>query len=111
MRNLGGAIGLAGFNTLIIERFVLHAQRISEHLTLVHPNVQAYLDALTERLGGLATGDAERTATKMLMRLVEREATVLTFNDCLGIMALVYMPALMLMPILRRPQAAAAAPR
>jgi DHA2 family multidrug resistance protein len=107
MRNLGGAIGLAGFNTLIIERFVLHAARISEHLTLVHPNVQAYLDRLAERLGGLVTADAERTATKILMRLVEREATVLTFNDCLGIMALVFLLALLLMPILRRPQTAA----
>jgi DHA2 family multidrug resistance protein len=53
------------------------------------------------------TADAERTATKILMRLVEREATVLTFNDCLGIMALVFLLALLLMPILRRPQTAA----
>jgi DHA2 family multidrug resistance protein len=108
MRNLGGAIGLAGFNTLIIERFVLHASRISDHLTLVHPNVQAYLDRLAERLDGLVSADADRSATKVLMRLVEREAAVLSFNDCLGVMALVFVLALLLMPILRRPQAALA---
>ena len=42
------------------------------------------------------------------MRLVEREAAVLSFNDCLGVMALVFVLALLLMPILRRPQAALA---
>jgi DHA2 family multidrug resistance protein len=106
MRNLGGAIGLAFFNTLIIERFALHSARIAEHVTLAHPNVQAYLDRLSERMGGLISGDAELGATKLLVRLVEREATVLTFNDCLSLMALVFVLALLLMPLLRKPRVA-----
>jgi MFS transporter, DHA2 family, multidrug resistance protein len=77
-------------------------------VSLSHPNVQAYLDRLAERMGGLIGGDAELGATKLLMRLVEREATVLTFNDCLSLMALVFVLALMLMPLLRKPQVAAA---
>jgi MFS transporter, DHA2 family, multidrug resistance protein len=108
MRNLGGAIGLAFFNTLIIERFALHSARIAEHVTLAHPNVQAYVDRLSERMGALISGDAELGATKLLMRLVEREATVLTFNDCLGLMALVFVLALLLMPLLRKPRLAVA---
>jgi DHA2 family multidrug resistance protein len=107
MRNLGGAIGLAFFNTLIIERFALHAQRIAEHVSLSHPNVQAYLDRLSERMGGLISGDADLGATKLLARLVEREAIVLTFNDCLSLMALVFVLALLLMPLLRKPRVAA----
>ena len=106
MRNLGGAVGLAFFNTLIIERFALHTARIAEHVTLSHPNVQAYVDRLSERMGALVSGDAELGATKLLMRLVEREATVLTFNDCLGLMALVFVLALLLMPLLRKPRLA-----
>ena len=103
MRNLGGAIGLAFFNTLLIERFALHAERLSEHVTLSRPDVAAYVDALAGRLGALMPGDAQLAATKIVMRLVEREATVLTFNDCLQVMALVFVGALLLMPILRRP--------
>jgi MFS transporter, DHA2 family, multidrug resistance protein len=104
MRNLGGAIGLAVFNTLIIERFALHAQRIAEHTSLTHPNIQAYLDGLSERLGALLPADSGLTGTKVLARLIEREATVLTFNDCLGVMALVFAVALLFTPLLRRPQ-------
>ena len=109
MRNLGGAIGLAFFNTMIIERFALHAERLSEHVTLSHPNVQAFVDQLASRVGSATPGDARLEATKIIVRLMEREATVLTFNDCLGAMALVFVLALMLMPILKKPPVAGAA--
>ncbi|MGO8921085.1 MAG: DHA2 family efflux MFS transporter permease subunit [Stellaceae bacterium] len=108
MRNLGGAIGLAGFNTLLIERFVLHAERLSEHVTLARPDVQAFLDQLSSRVGQMLPGDAQLAATKLIMRLVEREATVLTFNDCLRAMALVFVLALVLVPVLRKPPVAGA---
>ena len=103
MRNLGGAIGLAGFNTMIIERFVLHASRLSEHVTLARPDVAALMDRLTARLSELTPGDANLAALKFVMRLTEREATVLTFNDCFAVMALVFLLALLLMPILKKP--------
>jgi DHA2 family multidrug resistance protein len=103
MRNLGGAIGLAGFNTMIIERFVLHTSRLAEHVTLSHPNVAAFLDRLTARFGELIPGDARLAATKVVMQMVEREATVLTFNDCLSMMTLVFVLALLLMPVLKKP--------
>ncbi len=104
MRNLGGAIGLACFNTMLIERFTLDAERLAEHVTLARPDVQAFLDQLSSRVGQLLPGDAELAAARMIMRLVEREATVLTFNDCLRVMALVFVAALALVPILRKPQ-------
>ncbi len=110
MRTLGGAIGLAGFNTLIIERFAFHSERIGEHLTLVRPQVQSLLDQFSEKMAALVPGDADLAAVKLVMRLVEREAMVLTFNDCLRVMALVFVLALLLMPLLRRPVAVAVAP-
>jgi MFS transporter, DHA2 family, multidrug resistance protein len=109
MRNLGGAIGLAFFNTMIIERFDLHASRLSEGITASRPDVVAALDALAQRLAVLGRGDARLEATKLLMRLVEREATVLTFNDTFFAMALVFVLALLLMPMLKKPAPAGSA--
>lgn len=103
MRNLGGAIGLAFFNTMIVARFDLHASRLSEGITASRPDVVATLDALAQRLAVLGRGDAHLEATKLLMRLVEREATVLTFNDTFFAMALVFVLALLLMPVLKKP--------
>ena len=47
-------------------------------------------------------GDPSQAAVKLLAKLVEREALVLTFNDVLMLMGGVFLVGLMLIPLLRR---------
>ncbi|EWY40241.1 MFS transporter [Skermanella stibiiresistens SB22] len=106
MRNLGGAIGLAAINTVLIERYALHMSRLSDNVTTSRPGVQDMLDGLSGRFSGVITGDPDLAALRMIRSVVEREAMVLTFTDCLLLMAGVFAFALLCMPLVRKPRAA-----
>ncbi|MGH6943571.1 MAG: DHA2 family efflux MFS transporter permease subunit, partial [Geminicoccaceae bacterium] len=103
MRNLGGAIGLAALNTVLINRLDLHFARLAEHVNLARPIVQDRLDELAAALGSVLSGDPQLAAARILKDLVMREATVLTFNDALLLMAVAFASALVFMPLVRRP--------
>lgn len=47
-------------------------------------------------------------ALQTLSNMVARESLVITFNDALLLMAAVFFAALLLMPLIRKPKAAAA---
>ncbi|HYH22824.1 MAG TPA: DHA2 family efflux MFS transporter permease subunit [Azospirillum sp.] len=102
MRNLGGAIGLAVINTVLTDRAALHMNRLGDNLNPARPEVQSMIDGLVARFDGLVA-DPQAVAIQRLAGLVQREALVLTFNDCLLVMASVFAAALLAMPLLRRP--------
>jgi DHA2 family multidrug resistance protein len=104
MRNLGGAIGLATINTVLIERYALHMSRLSDNVATSRPGVQDMLDGIASRMGNIMTGDSDLVALKVVQRIVHREAMVLTFTDCLMLMAGVFAFALMLTPLVRKPR-------
>jgi MFS transporter, DHA2 family, multidrug resistance protein len=109
MRNLGGAIGLAGINTIMIDRLALHWMRLVENLTPGNPNLQQFL---AQTGAGLSTnlgfpGDA--AATRLLADMVRRQADVLTFSDVMLLMALVFFVSAALIPLLRKPRPAPSA--
>ncbi len=108
MRNLGGAIGLAALNTVLIDQAALHTSRLGESITAARPVVQAFLDSVTERYTALGVADPDMAALHTLSNLVARESLVITFNDALLLMAAVFFAALLLMPLIRKPKAAAA---
>jgi DHA2 family multidrug resistance protein len=98
MRNLGGAIGLAVANTLMIQLNKENYAVLREHVTPASPEARALLGGLTQRLSGAALPDAELAALKQLYGLTMREAEVLTLNTMFHLLALVFFAALLLMP-------------
>jgi DHA2 family multidrug resistance protein len=102
-RNLGGAIGLAGINTVLTDRMALHASRLSDWVNSGSAQVQAWLDAVSARLGTMLP-DGDLAALKLLSNIVQREAQVLTFNDVLIIMAALFFAALLALPLVRKPK-------
>src|SRR6202035_4098504 len=50
MRNLGGAIGLAALNTVLIERVQFHWNRLAANVNPARPAVQPVLDNLSAKL-------------------------------------------------------------
>ncbi|HMG49322.1 MAG TPA: DHA2 family efflux MFS transporter permease subunit [Inquilinus sp.] len=106
MRNLGGAFGLAGINTVMIDRAAFHTSRIADHVTMTNPQVQAMVDNLSQKFTAAGVGNPDLAAVKTLDNMVLQQAQVLTFADCLLLMASLFYAGLLLMPLLRMPKQA-----
>jgi DHA2 family multidrug resistance protein len=103
MRNLGGAIGLAALSTVMNTRLHFHWSRLIESVNPARPAVQHFLDTQTNRFDPHFTSGGTPAAIKLLGQIVEREALVLTFNDVMLLIGGIFLVALLLIPILKRP--------
>jgi MFS transporter, DHA2 family, multidrug resistance protein len=101
-RELGGALALATIGTIMNNRLHFHWNRLIEEINPARSAVQQFLEAQTNRFDSLIQGDPTRAATKLLANLVQREALVLTYNDLLMLIGVVFVVAMMLMPLVRR---------
>ncbi|OJX09384.1 MAG: MFS transporter [Caedibacter sp. 37-49] len=104
MRNLGGAIGLALINTVLIKRMDLHRARISDNLKIGNLQLENFLSGLETKFDESNLQDASRAALKTLSGLIEREAGVQAFNDCYVLMGGLFMASLLLIFLLRKPE-------
>jgi DHA2 family multidrug resistance protein len=103
-RDLGGAIGLATIVTLMNERLHFHWNRLIENINPARAEVQHFLELQVNRFDPLIPGDPSHAAMTMLAKLVQREALVLTYNDLLLLIGLLFVFGLMLLPFVRRPR-------
>jgi DHA2 family multidrug resistance protein len=95
MRNLGGAIGLAGINNLLTHRTVLHYQRLAEKISYSQIATQNYLNNLSDKFGTFSN----QTSLKIITNLVKKEALVLSFNDVYLAISVILIASLLLMPL------------
>jgi MFS transporter, DHA2 family, multidrug resistance protein len=109
-RDLGGAIALATIGTVMNDRLHFHWNRLIEDINPARPMVQHFLDMHTDRFDALVPGDAAHAAIKVLANLVQREALVLTYNDLLMLLGSLFVAALLVMPLVRRPRATPVSP-
>jgi MFS transporter, DHA2 family, multidrug resistance protein len=103
-RDLGGAIGLATIGTLLSNRLDFHWNRLIEDINPARPVVQQFLETQTNRFESLIPGDPSAAAIKLLANLVHREALVMSYNDLLLVIGVVFFFGLMLLPLVRRPR-------
>lgn len=101
MRNLGGAIGLAVANTLMMQWNKTHYAVLRESVTAGSAQTEAMLAGLNERLAGAGLPDGELAALKQLHGLVKREAEVLTLDVLFHTLSLVFFLALLPVPAIR----------
>jgi DHA2 family multidrug resistance protein len=109
MRNLGGAIGLAVANTLMIRLNKEHYALLREAVKPGSTTTQALLGGLQERFSTASLQDSDLAALKQVYGLVRREAEVLTVNTLFHLLALVFFLALLLIPLVRIAPAAGGA--
>jgi MFS transporter, DHA2 family, multidrug resistance protein len=102
LRNLGGAIGLAAINTVILSRGNFHQDHLSEQLNPARPEVQATLDQLAASMDGLA-GDTNVLAMKALTQMVMHQVNVLSFADCFILLTAMFTIASIIPLFLRKP--------
>ena len=108
MRNLGGAIGIATVNTWLQDDARTQVLRLSESLGSKAVAAQELMGQLALKIAA-DTPDASHAflmAQGILGRLVGREALTLAFGDVFRLMAMMFVVALLLVPLCKVPPAA-----
>ena len=105
MRNLGGAVGLAGIDTLLDKRMDLHLERLRESVTWSR---QVAVDTLANMTAALAArgSDAELAATRQLALIVRRQAEVLALSDVFLALTVIFLACVSFAALMRRPSGA-----
>jgi DHA2 family multidrug resistance protein len=102
-RNLGGAIGLALINTVIIHRLAHHKTRLRDHIVAGKPQVDEMITALQSHIDTVLPGDAQLAATQKIYNLMVQQAYVLTFADTFYLIALLFFGLLVFVPFIKKP--------
>jgi DHA2 family multidrug resistance protein len=107
-RNLGGAVGLAGLNTMRLNYNNMHTQELGAAMDPSRPEVQSWLEAAEASLRAAGEGDPHGMAIIQLTHRLQVEAAVMTFNNLFLVMAVCFTLMLFLVPFLKKPVLAAA---
>ena len=88
MRNLGGAVGLAGLNTVLDKRIDLHLARLHDSITWSRPQVVEMLNNMAARIPG---ADASNMALKQMFLFVRQQGIVMAFGDVFLLLSLLFV--------------------
>jgi DHA2 family multidrug resistance protein len=111
MRNLGGAIGIACINTWINARTNLHWSRITEQMSTADLRAQSWLANVTAHVSDSGADPAliSHRALAILAGKVRAEAVTMAFADVFYLMAVLFIGALIFVPLLQKPKPVTAA--
>jgi len=112
LRQIGGAVGLAVFATLL-ERFTVAARAdIATHVTATSAATEERLALITAGLerAGMSAGQAQKVAIAELARSVQSQASVVAFDGIFLLAGIVFLFVLPLLVFLKTPRAAGAPP-
>jgi DHA2 family multidrug resistance protein len=105
MRNLGGAIGIAGCATILNDRTNLHFLRLAENLTPANPAMVGLMQQVTVAQTAALGGDAQhghQAALQLLWSLTMREAQTLTYSDAFLVLCACLAFATICVPLMRK---------
>lgn len=102
-RNLGGAIGLAIINSLIISKSKSYAQSMKENMPLTSPQVQERIDFFIQTLIG-RVDNPELAALQLLDNVVARESFIIAFNNVFVIITILFCMGMILIPFSSMPK-------
>ena len=100
--------GLAEQTIGAVPRETNRLRQLAPHHRAVRATGPRAPDRLAGRFDGSIAGDATAAALKTIGSMVNQQATVMTFNDALLLMSMVFFGALLLMPLIRKPKQAVA---
>lgn len=96
-RNLGGAVGLALINSIIISKSDIMVERINANLPSNSPKVEEFISLYQSLFDGIAS-NPKIAACEMLNQIVHREAFVIAINNVFVIIAMLFVAGICLIP-------------
>jgi DHA2 family multidrug resistance protein len=106
MRNLGASIGIALVQTYLFRKTQTHINVLGTNVNPYDAQARAMIEGLRSRF--MATGadavDATRKACDALWGMVQRQATMLSYNDAFLLLAILFIAMLPFLLLLRKPR-------
>ncbi|HEX6956847.1 MAG TPA: DHA2 family efflux MFS transporter permease subunit [Ferrovibrio sp.] len=103
-RNLGGAFGLAGINTVMTDRTAFHWNRLVDSINPGRWEVQQYMDQIAGMFGDRLPAEPMQVAIKMLGNKVQGQAYIMSFIDVFFILSLIFAAAALAVAFAQRPK-------
>lgn len=101
-RNIGGAAGLAGLNTLLLSRFDFHWQRIGEHVTMARADIAQRMGAM-QAMAEARGLDPDLLPARILARQVAEQATTMSYADAFVVLGYTFVAMAAIPFLLKRP--------
>ena len=105
MRNMGGSIGIANATTYLFRREQMHVNLLGANVNAYNPASRSVLDGV--RGGFFGQGQDPATAMRqaygVVYGMVQRQATMLSFNDTFRLLGIVFLLLLPLLLLMKRP--------
>jgi len=102
LRNVGGAIGIAGVDTILQERTPRHVDAIVAQLQAGDPVTAKLVGLPIERFHNLPMGPIDPFIRAIIEPMVKKAALVQAFNEAWFALGLLFVLSLFLVPMLRR---------
>ena len=106
MRNLGGAIGIAGLQTLLTKREQYHSNVLSQSVSVFKQATRSRLDQLTQYFmshGVIDRVDAAHRAYVAIGKVIQKQAFILAFSDTFYTLGAALLVALLAGLLLKKP--------
>jgi DHA2 family multidrug resistance protein len=102
-RNLGGAVGLAVINTLLIDRGAFHYARLAEHVRWGSVEAETQLQNMTRNFSTHGGIDAGTAALSKLSGMAHQQASVMAFADVFYLITVLFASLAVFAILMRKP--------
>ncbi len=106
-RNLGGAVGLALINTVLVNRNVFHYERLAEHIEWGSAQATTQIENMTRNFQAHGGMDAATAAVARLSGMAHQQAAVMSFVDVFYLITLLFGSLAVFSMLIRKPPASA----
>jgi DHA2 family multidrug resistance protein len=107
MRNIGASIGIASVTTLVARHQQIHLNTLGAHVNPYDAQARSMIEAMRRPL--MAAGADPITATQQayasIFGMVQRQATMMAFNDAFRVLMILFLLMLPLILIMKKPRA------
>lgn len=105
-RSLGGSIGIALVTLLLQRRQALHWTRLASTVTNTHEGTRTTMQSLTHMFtsSGFASSIAQTQAYQAIAGIVQREATMMSYNDIFLVMGFLFLLCIPFLILLKPPE-------
>jgi len=105
MRNLGGAVGIAGLQTFLTKREQYHSNVLTQSVSLLEQATRTRIEQLTNYFinhGIIDPADASHRAVVAIGQIVQKQAYILAFSDTFFVLGIALIAALVATLLLKK---------